>query len=220
MLEFSGARVVWDLSAKPVHLAAQNGHIAVARALLERAELAIRPGGSEQRPSDQLVNLRDSKGRTALHLAARDGHGEMVKYLLSKGALQLADQADETPLHLAAERGHATVVECLIGNGLAYHSRLGGPRTPLHIAAQQGQEEVVEVLLRQRQVDVNAQFGSNLLTPLHLAARSGHELVVRRLLAQDSIRHLEDASGKTALEMALEEGYSVCAQMIASCFGL
>lgn len=33
------------------------------------------------------VNIPDSEGRTALHVAAWQGHAEMVKYLISKGNL-------------------------------------------------------------------------------------------------------------------------------------
>jgi cytohesin len=54
-------------------------------------------------------------GRTsALHEAARGGHLEVVRLLLSVGAdPQQTDGDDQTPLALAAARGHASVVELL-----------------------------------------------------------------------------------------------------------
>eukprot|EP00048_Salpingoeca_helianthica_P000497 m.41948 g.41948 ORF g.41948 m.41948 type:complete len:531 (-) comp10582_c0_seq2:40-1632(-) len=62
-----------------LHLAAQEGHVAVAEALL--------------RASPEIVDLQTDGGDTALHLAVRNGKGDMVECLLAHGArMDLRDE--------------------------------------------------------------------------------------------------------------------------------
>ena len=58
--------------SSPLHLAAQTGNVAVAGLLLSK--------------STQQLHLRDRKGRTALLLAAANGHKEMTQLLIGQGA--------------------------------------------------------------------------------------------------------------------------------------
>src|SRR6185369_8795136 len=65
------------------------------------------------------VNARDEQGRTALHLAAMDGHEEMVRELIGKQSADVnaRDSNGATPLHLAASHGHKQVVATLLAGG-------------------------------------------------------------------------------------------------------
>jgi len=57
-------------------------------------------------------------GCTALHIAVAYGRLEIVKQLLTAGALtSIQDVAGNTPLHLAAEKGHHQLVELLLAKG-------------------------------------------------------------------------------------------------------
>jgi ankyrin repeat protein len=56
-------------------------------------------------------------GETALHLAAGEGHLEIVKLLLEHGADVNAKTAYETALHLAAGEGHLEIVKLLLEHG-------------------------------------------------------------------------------------------------------
>ena len=72
------------------------------------------------------INLRTREGRTALHLAAINGHEPTVRVLLLKGAeVDIYDKKGRTALRLAAENGHLNVVRLLLGRGanlsLEYH---------------------------------------------------------------------------------------------------
>ena len=61
------------------------------------------------------LDVLDSSGRTALHLAAESGHGVLCETLLGRPALLNARcSAGRTALHQAAGRGFSGLVESLI----------------------------------------------------------------------------------------------------------
>ena len=60
----------------------------------------------------------DAHGWTALHLAARKGHVDVIKFLLDQGANMDAETEDhDTPLEMAALHGHLDAVQVLVDNG-------------------------------------------------------------------------------------------------------
>ena len=59
----------------------------------------------------QFFLLYVQNGSNALHLAARGGHVEIVKYLIPKFDL---DKHGNTCLHCAARKGHLGVVKYLV----------------------------------------------------------------------------------------------------------
>ncbi len=64
------------------------------------------------------IDIRTREGRTALHLAASNGHVTTVRFLLETGAkINLADKNRYTALRLAAEHGHLNVVKLLLTAG-------------------------------------------------------------------------------------------------------
>ena len=64
------------------------------------------------------INMRTREGRTALHLAASNGHVPSTRYLLQTGAdINLVDNKGNTALRLAAENGHLKVVKLLLTAG-------------------------------------------------------------------------------------------------------
>jgi ankyrin repeat protein len=68
-------------------------------------------------------------------LAAKNGHFEIVKYLVGKGAYKDSkDNNDETPLHLAAWNGHFEIVKYLVENGANIQAKTVYGKTPLDLA--------------------------------------------------------------------------------------
>lgn len=62
--------------------------------------------------SEQIINIQDQDGMTALHLAAMTGNIRIVKKLLLRGANKtLKDAKDQTPSNLAEEGQYMAIVE-------------------------------------------------------------------------------------------------------------
>ncbi|KAL8388029.1 hypothetical protein RB595_009504 [Gaeumannomyces hyphopodioides] len=119
-----------------------------------------------RRPPDGLVDFADSKGRTPLHAACREGHSETARVLLDAGAdpAAAAGAACFTPAHMAALMGHAACLEvlwehprvskshmdCTLQNIGSNDVGLGFDVycTPLHLAVVNGHQDCVEVLLQ------------------------------------------------------------------------
>jgi ankyrin repeat protein len=61
---------------------------------------------------------RDKYQRTLLHIAARCGNLELIKFLVEEGAdIEALMNVGSTPLHTAAFRGHVKIVEYLLQRG-------------------------------------------------------------------------------------------------------
>ncbi|MGY1408236.1 ankyrin repeat domain-containing protein [Luteimonas sp. A611] len=118
----------------PLGVACAAGNWRLARFLLERGAspaiedgtpaLVAAAGGDEDDPAAvQLllrhkarVDARDRDARTALHVAAFQGHAGIVAALLDAGAdVHARDAAGATPLLEAARGGAASVFEALLG---------------------------------------------------------------------------------------------------------
>jgi ankyrin repeat protein len=92
-------------------LAAEHGYTQVARALLAEG--------------DADPNVQNREGQTALFIASKQGHHEMVQFLLSAGASVVSDfdrhnppnQFHPTPVQIAARHVHMNVVATLIAAG-------------------------------------------------------------------------------------------------------
>ena len=70
----------------------------------------------------KLVSLGDNHDVTVLHLAAQNGHAQIVRQLLKAGvganvSMRAGDVGGVTPLHLAVEAGHLNVMDLLIEAG-------------------------------------------------------------------------------------------------------
>jgi ankyrin repeat protein len=148
----------------PLHLAAANGHKAMAELLLN---------------NNSEVNSKDNAGSTPLHqAAAAEGQpSDLVEMLLAHGAtVNSTDKYGLTPLHYAILAGNREVIKVLLTHGAnanAKDSKYGS--TPLIVAVGQGDKEVVELLLAYG-ADVNA--SDSMGTPVAWAIHTNHADIV------------------------------------------
>ena len=66
------------------------------------------------------ISSHNQDGRTALHVACREGHVETVQYLLHQGAsVHVKDRNGVTPLLDAVKEKHSSIIGLLIKSGAA-----------------------------------------------------------------------------------------------------
>ena len=128
------------------------------------------------------VNSRNfNNNLTPLHLASREGHLDIVRFLVKHGATAAAqDLFGSTPLHEASEQGHLDLARFLVEYGANVAAQDHGGCTPLHQASKQGHLDLARCLVEHgANVAVQDQRG---LTPLHQASEHGHLDLARFLI--------------------------------------
>ena len=127
------------------------------------------------------LKVRDEEKKTALHLAAHDGHTEVVRLLVQKGTRSLQDKDKRTPLHMGAPNVHADAVGVLLQSGADPNLYDQNTWTALHYATWRGHEIVVQKPIGRAYINAQDRLGQN---PLHLAAERGNVEIVRNLLSE------------------------------------
>ena len=97
------------------------------------------------------LNYQDATAsmNTALHMAAANGHSEVVKLLLKQGdrvKLDLLNETGNTALHYAALNGKKDVVELLIESKASAKINNSFGRSALEDALQAGHGDIAELL--------------------------------------------------------------------------
>ncbi|MCY4022480.1 MAG: ankyrin repeat domain-containing protein [Anaerolineaceae bacterium] len=157
-----------------------------------------------------LLVSRDREGMTALMLAARAGHQDVVLRLLLAGAdpdLRWNTGWDEPAIFFTIRNGHDDLTAMLLLAGATPASRpMTSPfKSALSWAAEFGQEKIVHLLLALRDtryIDVNVRDHSD-RTPLLTAVTRGHTNIVRSLLAAGADPNLRPLRpvGQSILEL-------------------
>ncbi|CAJ1449196.1 unnamed protein product [Effrenium voratum] len=154
-----------DRELQPLHLAAQEGHTAIARILVEA--------------NAQVEELELIEGATPLSLAAFEGHLETVRYLVEvKARLDHFDGDRLTPFMAACSGGHVEVAQFLLQANSDPQKRSFLKFTALHIAVEDMCTEVCRWLLQEAKgvvVNALAQYEESIL---HVAGRVDHWEVV------------------------------------------
>ena len=158
-------------------------------------------------PQEISIDAKDSLDHTALSLAARHGHKDVIELLLDYGASDWPSKLYGNALQTTSYFGHEEAVRLLLDRGAdvnAEGTHYGGA---LHEAAHNGHERIVKMLLKSG-ADVNAEcleYGS----PLQAASSNGHEEVVKLLLSEGADINAQGGRLGTSLQIAARRGYEL-----------
>ncbi|XP_037318788.2 ankyrin repeat and SOCS box protein 3 [Pungitius pungitius] len=184
------------------HLAAQRGHLAALRVLLEAnaninqltndlsCPLYAAVDGGHREVVELLLGNGAEANRThtascwtCLHQAVYKGHSEIVRILVPVCDLEALDDHKITPLFVAAQYGQLECLEILVGAGANVSAQAADLASPLLIASQEGHQACVDFLLdhgADPDLDCSHEWPQ---LPIHAAAEFGHMGVLGRLIA-------------------------------------
>lgn len=130
--------IMWSTPAmcQQIHKAVKDNNLPEVRQLLKN--------------DPDLVLTKDENGFTPLHLAAANGHRDMVDLLLTtKADVNAKDNSGSTPLHqaAAAQGEHSDIVEVLLARKANVDAADRQGLTPLHYALLADNPDVPKWLL-------------------------------------------------------------------------
>ncbi|KAL6312988.1 hypothetical protein AAG906_012387 [Vitis piasezkii] len=198
----------------PLHLAAREGHLEVAKALIRVAKTVSERDFESGIGADKaMLRMTNKENDTALHEALLIKEDPEFTYG--------ANFSGGTPLYMAAERGFRDLVKMIIENTnrdrLAHTGPMG--RTALHAAVICHDPKMVEEILKWKP-DLTIEADENGWSPLHCAAYLGYVSIMRQLLdkSDKSVVYLrvKNDDNKTALHIAATRGNRITAKLLVS----
>lgn len=160
-----------------------------------------------------LVSARTT-GATPLVIAARNGHYEIVHYLLTHTNADVEETGSvifdgETiegapPLWCAAAAGFLKIVKLLVSKGAKVNSTTRTNSTPLRAACFDGHYDIVKYLVKNKaDIEVANRHGH---TCLMIACYKGHYRIAEYLLKLNADVNRRSVKGNTALHDCAESG--------------
>ncbi|KAG6391890.1 hypothetical protein SASPL_149654 [Salvia splendens] len=202
--EYVHANMYKDLD---LYLSAKNGDLADFKRIIHR----ISTGDSE----DDLLSRLSLIGNTFLHVAAKHGNQDIVKFIASTkpSLVSVKNICGETVLHLAAKGGHEAMVEALVGilshneteksALLMAENEMGN--TALDQALISGWESVASFFIQQDS-ELSYHLNKHGESALYLAAKAGLVECISSILVQctDDNRLNLLFKNKSSIQAAIE----------------
>lgn len=144
---------------------------------------------------------------SALTFALLEGHSEIARHLIAKGASIASGRPDRiSSLMLAARAGDVEIIRLLLAKKAEINATDNHGSTALSYAARAGRTEAVRALLAAgAKVDLADADG---WTPLVHAAVNGHTAIVEGLLQKGADPKVRDKRGRTPMLVAASYGDS------------
>jgi serine/threonine protein kinase len=181
--------------------------------LLQQAALGSQGAVSEllkERPA--FVNFRDYDRRTALHVAASEGHLDICQLLIVKGSrINRSDRWGGSALDDAHRHRHGPVIAYL--RQLGAKSGSTSNATNFITAAAEGDLDEVTLLLSMGEAKID-DGDYDRRTALHLAAGEGHKAVVQFLCEAGANVNIEDRWGGKPLDDAASSENDDCVRIL------
>ncbi|KAH0974069.1 hypothetical protein GBA52_015968 [Prunus armeniaca] len=214
----------WDTNKKgntPLHVAARVGCDDIVKLLLAQAVSRLASGGVDQESAltgkeaqKELVRRTNCEMDTALHVAVRYGHGEIVNLLMEfdPELCCLTNSANESPLFLAVRQGFLSIARSILQEYQICPSFQGThDATALHAAitcAGNEAEEIVRIMVSYDGAKIIRERDAIGWTPLHYAALRGNLEAIRLVIKEDSSAcYILDIAGMSALHLAAYAGH-------------
>lgn len=193
LLEKGAEAAVKDkLGFTPFLQASQDGQLGVVKALVEY---------DPDMDMDQIA----SNGWPAVMMATKNGHEDVVRYLVDHGSDVYYQKEDEiTSLHIAGYKGYNSIVRyfCL-SKKLKVDTQDKDGVTPLMFAVKERKLDVVRTLVENGRADVNIKESANSWTALFFAIEAREPRVLEYLLRSErvDVTHVDDI-GNTIVDLA------------------
>ncbi|XP_069752634.1 espin-like protein isoform X2 [Narcine bancroftii] len=153
---------------------------------------------------------RDDHGANVLHLAARFGRSETVRWLLQAGCdPMLETDSGAVPAHYAAAKGDLTSLKMILTQTpRALNKQTQNGATPLYLACQEGHLHIVEYLIKDCKANLNLRTHDG-MTVFHAASQMGHcGLVLWLMSFTETDVSVQDNEGATAMHFAASGGHA------------
>jgi hypothetical protein len=190
-----------------------------AEAAIGAIHMAAREGDavSVARMLDEDPRLLSSVWRddTLLNTAAWNGHVDLVRLLLERGAeVNQAGEDGATALRFAVFRGLEEMVSILLSSGADISRKGYRGRTALMFASSGGHAAVVRLLLRSMGRGGLDERDEDGITALCYACYEGHADVVQVLLLEGADHTIADNNDRTPLQIAEQRKPHECVAVI------
>ncbi|XP_020632929.1 transient receptor potential cation channel subfamily A member 1-like isoform X2 [Orbicella faveolata] len=185
----------------PLHLATQRGRLDIIKLLFAH--------GADLR-------AQNDEHETVLHVAAREGWDEVLRYLLQRASMtgisckdlvNSENHESKSCLHLAVDGGHVEAAKICIEYGADVRP-VTKRNIPLHVASSIGDLTMVKFLLSQSVIHVDEEDSEG-MTPILRACLSGHVEIIEHLITKGAaICSLPGSSAPSPLMCAAKRGHN------------
>lgn len=208
--------LAYGATSRPMHYAAINGKITVAKSLLEHKADPMPVDGGDNTPLHiSIANRRNRFTEFMITHLAKFKKGQQ-----ENPELEMLDKYDKwTPLHMACWFNDTDACRLLLQAGarpdaklnlcglLSLHDQDGSVschrlyrKSPLHIAASKGNVALIKMLVDEGANKDLISYTEG--TPLHMAVKNCDQTAVQLLLVNGAAVDLPNADGLTPLECA------------------